>query len=331
MKSILAASLLLILYAATDVNAKEDPVYFNPVINRSAPDPTVIRADNGTYYLYSTEDVRNLPIYKSNDLINWEFVGTAFTKETRPKMVPDGNLWAPDIQHVGDKYLLYYSKSKWGGEWECGIGVATATRPEGPFTDHGKLFLSNEIGVQNSIDPIYFNDNGKHYLFWGSFHGIYGIELSADALSVKKGAKPIQIAGSLTEGTNIFRHGDYYYLVGSAGSCCEGERSTYRVVMARSENLFGPYVDKNGESAMENHFSPLLTRSKEVIGPGHNANFVEDDAGQFWMLYHGFDASAPGEGRKVYLERILFDDEGWPKTLSGEPSESAKAPVIHKK
>ena len=53
----LCASLLVTLAAA------QTATYTNPVINRSAPDPTVVRADDGTFYLYSTEDVTNLPIY----------------------------------------------------------------------------------------------------------------------------------------------------------------------------------------------------------------------------------------------------------------------------
>lgn len=35
--------------------------------------------------------------------------------------------------------------STWGGEWTCGIGVATSDSPQGPFEDHGMLFRSNEI------------------------------------------------------------------------------------------------------------------------------------------------------------------------------------------
>ena len=150
----------------------------------------MIRDGKGTYYLYATENTRNLPIFKSDNLVDWKFVGTAFTEETRPQMVPDGMIWAPDIQKIGDKYVLYYSKSRWGGEWECGIGVATSDSPEGPFTDMGKMFISKEIGVQNSIDPFYIEDEGKKYLFWGSFRGIYGIELTEDGLRVKPGAAP---------------------------------------------------------------------------------------------------------------------------------------------
>lgn len=305
--------------------------YSNPVINISAPDPTVLRAADGDYYLYATENIPNLPIFKSHNLVDWELVGTAFTDETRPQMVPDGNIWAPDIQYINGRYVLYYSKSRWGGEWECGIGVAVADSPAGPFTDLGKLFISNEIGVQNSIDPIYFGENGKHYLFWGSFRGIYAIELSDDALSVKAGASPIKIAGTLTEGTNIYKHNGYYYLIGSAGSCCEGEHSTYRVVMARSKQLLGPYVDKEGRAALDNGFSLMLERNLDVIGPGHNANFVTDDAGHHWMLYHGFDAKEPEAGRKVYLDRIEWDSEGWPMVRNGQPSHEAPVPVIRER
>lgn len=305
--------------------------YSNPVINISAPDPTVLRAADGDYYLYATENIPNLPIFKSHNLVDWELVGTAFTDETRPQMVPDGNIWAPDIQYINGRYVLYYSKSRWGGEWECGIGVAVADSPAGPFTDLGKLFISNEIGVQNSIDPVYFGENGKHYLFWGSFRGIYAIELSDDALSVKAGASPIKIAGTLTEGTNIYKHNGYYYLIGSAGSCCEGEHSTYRVVMARSKQLLGPYVDKEGRAALDNGFSLMLERNQDVIGPGHNANFVTDDAGHHWMLYHGFDAKEPEAGRKVYLDRIEWDSEGWPMVRNGQPSHEAPVPVIRER
>ena len=107
--------------------------YQNPVINYSLPDPSIIKGEDGYYYLYATEDIRNLPIHRSKDLVEWEYVGTAFTKSTRPNFEPKGGLWAPDINKIGDKYVLYYSMSVWGGEWTCGIGCATADKPEGPF------------------------------------------------------------------------------------------------------------------------------------------------------------------------------------------------------
>ena len=319
---------LLVLFTVTST-VKAQSQYSNPVIDESLPDPTVIKASDGYFYLYATENIRNVPIYRSQDLVSWRYMGTAFTDNTRPQMVPNGRIWAPDINYINGKYVMYYSKSTWGGEWECGIGVATADHPTGPFTDVGKLFISSEIGVQNSIDPFYIEEeDGNKYLFWGSFRGIYGIQLSDDGLSLKPGAEKVQIAGTLTEGTYIYKKDGYYYLFGSAGTCCEGLNSTYHVVVARSENLFGPYVNKSGRPAMENNFMLVLQKSNKVVGPGHNSEIVQDDAGQYWMLYHGFDAADPDGGRKVYLDQIIWDKDGWPSVRNRTPSVTSNAPLF---
>lgn len=318
---ILAASLLL----SASVCTFAGNTYTNPVINTSLPDPTVIRADDGYFYLYATEDIRNLPIYRSRDLTDWQFVGTAFTDDTRPQWNKKGNMWAPDINKIGDKYVLYYSKSEWGGEWTCGIGAATADRPEGPFTDHGPLFISSEIGVRNSIDQFYIEDNGHKYLFWGSFHGIYGIELSDDGLSVKPGAVKKQVSGTFMEGTYIHKRGKYYYLFGSAGTCCEGARSTYRVTYGRSENLFGPYVDKKGQRLLDNHYEVMLHGDDTFVGTGHNAEFVTDDLGQDWILYHGYKKAEADDGRVVFLSRVDWKD-GWPEVAGSVPEKENVKP-----
>lgn len=318
---ILAASLLL----SASVCTFAGDTYTNPVINTSLPDPTVIRADDGYFYLYATEDIRNLPIYRSRDLTDWQFVGTAFTDDTRPQWNKKGNMWAPDINKIGDKYVLYYSKSEWGGEWTCGIGAATADRPEGPFTDHGPLFISSEIGVRNSIDQFYIEDNGHKYLFWGSFHGIYGIELSDDGLSVKPGAVKKQVSGTFMEGTYIHKRGKYYYLFGSAGTCCEGARSTYRVTYGRSENLFGPYVDKKGQWLLDNHYEVMLHGDDTFVGTVHNAEFVTDDLGQDWILYHGYKKAEADDGRVVFLSRVDWKD-GWPEVAGSVPEKENVKP-----
>lgn len=327
MKKNLTLLLLLVCSVAT-LWADDNPAtYSNPIIGRSLPDPTVIRARDGMFYLYATEDIYNTPIYRSPDLVHWDFVGTAFTNSTRPKKI-DGNLWAPDINYINGKYVLYYSKSKWGGEWECGIGVATSDYPEGPFTDVDSLFTSRGIGVQNSIDPFYIEDEGKKYLFWGSFRGIYAIELSDDGLSVKEGAEKVKISSGRTEATYIIKHDDYFYLIGSAGSCCEGAKSTYNLLMARSKNILGPYVDRTGKKALNDGFSQLLVGSTKVIGPGHNAEFMEDDNGTFFIIYHGYEASDPDGGRKVFMDPISWDRGGWPTVRNMRPSVSANAPVF---
>lgn len=147
--------MLLVLLSACKSSETETPkpednnTFTNPVINYSLPDPTTIKAKDGYFYLYATEDIRNTQkkIHRSKDLVKWENVGTAFTDQSRPNFEPQGGLWAPDFNYINNQYVLYYSMSDWGGEWTTGIGVAAADKPEEPFTDQGKLFRSNEIDV----------------------------------------------------------------------------------------------------------------------------------------------------------------------------------------
>lgn len=301
--------------------------YQNPVVNTSLPDPTIIRVADGTFYLYATEDIRNTPVMQSANLVDWTYAGTAFTNATRPDFEPNGGLWAPDINYINGKYVLYYSMSVWGGEWTCGIGVAVADQPEGPFTDKGALFRSNEMDVQNSIDPFYREENGKKYLFWGSFRGIYAIELSDDGLALKPDAGKTKIAGTAFEGVYIHKRNGYYYLFASVGSCCEGINSSYQLVAGRSENFFGPYVDKTGKDMMNNGYTVVIGSNSRFVGNGHCSEIVQDEAGNDWILYHGIETKKPG-GRVLMLDRIRWDEQNWPYVEGGNPSLSADKPIF---
>ena len=181
----------------------------------------LIKAEDGFFYLHATENTRNLPIWKSKNLINWEFVGTAFTKDTHPDFLEMSTIWAPDINFIKGNYVLYYSLSKLKEYEKNGIGVAVSKSPEGPSIDRGKLFTSEEIGVRNSIDAFYYEDNGKKYLFWGSFRGIFGIELAKNGLKIKRKAKKVQIAGTFMEATAIEKREGYYFLFGTLNKSLE--------------------------------------------------------------------------------------------------------------
>lgn len=302
--------------------------YNNPVIRSSVPDPTVIKAADGFFYLYGTEDIRNVPVFRSKDLVKWTQIGTAFNNATRPSNLPArGMMWAPDINFIGGRYVLYTSIGVWGDDWANQIRVATADKPAGPFTDRG-IVIDRTQEVANSIDQFFIQDGGKNYMFWGSFHGIYGIELSEDGLSIKPGAEKVQVAGTQMEGTYIHKRGRYYYLFGSAGSCCEGNRSTYHVVYGRSENLFGPYVTKDGRRMLDGASETMLSGNNLFAGPGHNAEFITDDKGQTWMLYHAFDKKDPDNGRQVMLDPVMWADD-WPYIQGGSPSYLHEAPVFN--
>lgn len=306
--------------------------YENPVINENCPDPSVIRASNGYFYVYTTQnnlpgDIRYIPIHKSKDLVHWDYVGTVFDNDNHPTWVPNAKLWAPDINYIGGKYVLYYSMGVWAGTYDSAIGVATADKPEGPFTDHGKVLDYTSQGVNNSIDQFYIEDNGHKYLVWGSFYGIYVVELTDDGLAVKDGSRKVQLAGNQMEGSYIAQHGGYFYLIGSAGTCCEGKSSTYHLIFGRSENVLGPYVTQDGESMLNGAGDLLLQGNNIWSGTGHNAEFVQDDEGNDWMIYHAYQKFDDTAGRLLMLDRVYWNDWG-PYMKGNTASISAEAPVF---
>lgn len=165
---------------------------------------------------------------------------------------------------------------------------------------------------------------GRNIFIWGSFRGIYAIELSDDGLSLKDGATPQQVAGTAYEGTYIHKKDGHYYFFASIGSCCEGLKSTYTTVVGRSDNLFGPYVNKNGGSMMDNKHEVLIQKSNSFVGTGHNSEIVTDNAGNDWFFYHAVSTKKP-EGRVLMLDKISWED-GWPTVEGSVASTEAEKP-----
>ena len=336
----------------------EPTTYQNPVWEPVLADPAIIRGPDGVFYAYGTQDnaewgdyfgYRYIPILTSTNLVDWEYANQVFKIQTMPTWGTLGaGLWAPDIVKIGDKYLLYYSLSVWG-DANPGIGVASSDHPLGPWTDHGKMFDSNSIGVVNSIDPaVYVDENLRVYMIWGSFVGIYGLELTSDGLQLLDGDNAkntkVLLAGidngrwnvANYEGAYISKVGSYYYMYLSTGGCCDGHNSTYRVVVCRSEEILGPYVDKN-ENLMANTSGKgtlVVDGNDKFVGVGHNSIIV-DDADDYWIVYHGYDLSKPGwygstNRRSLLIDKLLWTEDGWPYVLGYGASVQANRPFINK-
>lgn len=345
------AYILFALFFETACETKEDsPVplveepqetekgtYVNPVFKPVLADPSVVKSGD-YFYAYGTEDdwgsgggYHLVPIIRSKDLVNWTLVGDAFT--TKPIWKQEGGIWAPDVTEVEGWFYMYYSYSRWGDP-NPGIGLAISGTPEGPFQDQGKVFLSQEVGVDNSIDPFYIEEGGQKYLFWGSFHGIYAIPLADDGKSVA--GEKILIAGSHLEAVYIHQKEPYYYLFGSGGTCCEGANSTYKILVGRSESLLGPYIDQKGRELTKGPYGEILIKGNEgpdgYAGPGHNAEIITDDAGTDWQLYHAIRKKNPllengASRRPLMLDKLNWEEE-WPEIQDQEPSTTPQAAPV---
>lgn len=306
--------------------------YQNPIYSEDFADPSVIRHTDGTFYAFAT----GAKVLKSNDLAAWTSLPRAIVTPTWG--TTGANIWAPDVQYIQGQYVMYYSLSRWDDP-NPGIGIATAPHPEGPWTDHGKLFRSLEIGVNNSIDPMVYVEDERVYMFWGSFRGIYAIELSADGLSLKDenietaAQNKVHIAGYTTdrnldvstyEGVYLVKKDNFYYLFLSTGQCCSGDY-TYNVKVGRSTTILGEYTDHLDRSMRQGAVGySVVNQNAHFIAVGHNS-IVVDDAGTYWMLYHGFDNTVATRSKRMMLmDKLNWDGSGWPSTLGTSPSNNRR-------
>ena len=325
--------------------------YTNPVFEPIFADPTVIRHTDGTFYAYGTGDYSEwggetrsalIPILSSPDLVHWTYEGDVFNATTRPTWRPlNFGLWAPDIVKIGDTYNLYYSFAGWADAENSAIGVATAPHPAGPWTDRGSVITTQGTGVKQCIDSYTFVYEGKVYMIWGSYYGMFEIELSSDGLAVKEGAEPVQIGGSKDfstyEGAWLTQHGDYWYLFTSHGNCCEGLDSNYYVNVFRAESPFGPFYGADGKfmlgkSGAGGLGTNVIRNGASFVGCGHNA-VIADDNGDLWIMYHAYDVTKPGQvngvnRRALCLDKLIWSEDGWPHTKGYAASYKEEVPFI---
>ena len=300
-----------------------------PAIDSDFPDPAILRTRDGSFFVYATQGeqdgkMQNIQAARSTDLREWTRIGDVLpVKPTWASRTQD--FWAPHVSEHDGRFYLYYSAKpdaalSDGRQGLC-LAVATALRPEGPFTDTGRPLVCGEGFV--NIDPMAFDDpkTGKRLLYWGSgFKPIKVQELAVDRMSFMPGSVAHDLIAPvpddrpdnyrrLVEGAWVTRHGGWYYLFYSGDNCC-GAKAHYATLVARSRGAIGPFETLPG----------LVHAAKgNWLAPGHNA-VVMDKRGQYWSLYHAVDTRNPRStpeadinSRRVMLIEPLVWKNGIPK------------------
>lgn len=317
--------------------------YTNPVLDADFPDPAVLKAADGFYYAYATQGggdgiMRNMQVARSANLVDWTLLADALpVKPAWASRTQD--FWAPHVATHGGRYFLYYSVKPDAALTDdtrglC-LAVATASRPEGPFSDIGRP-LECGPGFVN-IDPMAFDDpaTGKRLLYWGSgFQPIKVRELAPDRVSFAPGSKAVDLIrpvktddpveyGRLIEGAWVVRRGGWYYLFYSGDNCC-GPKAHYATLVARSRSATGPFQTRAEATGAPR--SVILEQNGRWLAPGHNS-VVRDAAGDDWILYHAVDTRRPRSkpadeinSRRVMLIDRLVWQGGWPRLEAGGPT-----------
>ena len=303
-------------YKGNDKIYSENPLkedeFYSPILQGCYPDPSITRKGND-YYLVNSSFAMfpGVPIFHSNDLVNWKQIGHVLDRPSQLKVDKAGfseGIYAPDIKYNKHNDTFYMITT----QIASGIGnmVVKTKDPKQGWSDVQKLNF-------DGIDPaIFFDDDGKAYIVHNdappkgteqySGHRVikiwdYDLEkdqviAGSDKIIVNGGVditqKPIWI-----EGPHLYKKDGKYFLMCAEG----GTGGNHSEVIFMSDSPKGPFVpSKNNPILTQRYFQK--DRKDKVDWAGH-ADLVETPDGNYYGV---FLAIRPNEKNRVTTGRETF-------------------------
>lgn len=228
-----------------------------------------------------------VPIYA--DDFKWNDAHVAFAGH--PVAGPDGRFY-------------FFSSTNW-----CGIGVARADRPQGPYRDvlgHPLLTSADCPGASHSwacIDPAVFTDtDGQPYIFWGNGH-CYFARLSADMTAIDGPVTEIDLP-DFTEAPYVHRRDGRYYLTYAA-------QWPEKIAYAMADSIAGPW-----------EYMGIIS---EIAGNSNTTHpAVVHFRGRDWFFSHIGGLGGGSGSRSVIVEPLYYNADG---TIRPIPATEAGAAV----
>lgn len=296
-------------------------------------DPCMAK-EGDTYYVYFTGG--GIQVWSSKDMKTWTKLPSVFSvaPEWVAQRLPSFKglgFWAPDLSFHNGLWYLYYATSIFGKNTSV-VGVATNKTLDPKSKDYkwvdGGMVVQSVTGRDdwNAIDPnLAVDDNGTGWLSFGShWNGLKLVKLNPDFKTIAEPQEWHTIASrrqrdykftdaeagdDAIEAPFIFKKNKYYYLFVSWDNCCSGVNSTYNIRVGRSEQITGPYLDKDGVDMAKG--GGTLVRggdtgnNKIVFARGHNSAHTFD--GIDYIAYHAYTTTY----ERLGIEKLTWEN-GWP-------------------
>lgn len=337
--------------ASTAESVYTNPLRYDDGKIHTAPDPFVLEY-RGTYFCYATGEKGVVASY-SQDLVHWHYAGVIYSEPAKK------NFWAPSVILLNGVFYMYVSDMPEDTDDTHReiMRVVTSESPLGPFTYAGTLFGTFAIDSQ-----IFLDENGELWLFYADNQGT-GLSASrpGTAVVVDRMVNPLEREGhprviiQPTSDHEIFQRDrfekgkDWHTVEGATFIRHHGKGFiTYSGNAFEHEDYFIGYSSANipeGQATGESdprcwkwrkhhdygRFDPLMRKSGEVEGTGHNSIVKAPNQIDDWIVYHGRNVDEPSvlaglpEQRTMRIDPLFFVNEGMETTGPTLSSEHAPA------
>lgn len=289
-------------------------------------DPATLVVDD-TLYVYAGRDEAGPT---TNDFImnEWQSFSTTDVEGgewehhpalMRPEQVfswaTPGRAYAGQVVQGADDRFYWYVPVHEAGSTSVdpfGIGIAVSDTPSGPWTDYaGGPIVSQKIlgNDAHNIDPtVYVADDGRVWMYWGSFSRLFGVELASDMKTLI--GTPTEIRSGVDgffEAAWLFeRKGTSYlaYAANTAGPDSWCTPAVYHACIAYSTapTPMGPWTSQGRVLA------PVSSTTS------HPA--ITEFKGEWYMAYHTADAVGGNHFRRsVAVDKVEWDDSVTPARM----------------
>lgn len=299
------------LALAAGTLASTTPVADASQLVAQCPDPTIL-ADNSAspgVTLMCTGQGFPTRSAASIDGLSQAQPHSAFASGGWPKWA-DGRYWAPDLRHVGNQYLLYYSARLRGRRRHC-IGVAVSESPDEGFRDLGAPLIDE--GGAGAIDPALLTVGGQLFLFYkreGKPSMIFGRPLSADGLQLA--GPEVELLRSRPRGwEHGVIEGPAPIVLGSTTYLLYSEGAYYSPGYAEGEAVL------NGDPLGLNPADPLRPYSRVSTTPvlhgtgrwvGTGGGSIVVDGSQLLLAYAAFRRGEKMLRRLLFIRELSLED-----------------------
>ncbi|GAV01452.1 hypothetical protein RvY_12162 [Ramazzottius varieornatus] len=313
-----------------EVPSGSPKMFRNPILDRDAPDPWILRYNNTYLMTFTMHDC--IVIYQSDKLEDWRNATTATIYTPPPNMYYE--LWAPEIHLIRGNLYIYYTattnRSGTEGHRMYVLRCNDARNPLGNWTFEGKIldpicdwWAIDGTVLQHVNGKMYFIWAGRwEYADWTTDHLLQLLiaEMS-DPLTIIRGSTRLlnrpaldwemhgdEVHYGVSEGPAVIETENYYHVPYSGSSTWT---NNYALGMLTINKSADPMIATNWNKAQRPVF--VTNEAESVFGPGHASFTVSPDGTEHWMVYHAMDRMyQEGNERYPRIQRFTIGKDEFP-------------------